>query len=191
MFCYSCRVRHFYFSVIGPITSPLSNGSWHWSGIAWSHHLLKFTFPYINWPLRQGENNWGVLSSQVHFNLRSAMLISWPVLSCDRAGSRSMPLFSSLLYAVKCFVNSWNDRINYWWYLIQYIFGFICVYMYRIYSYISRGIYPRTKYYRQFVLYTGNTRREEIIPKKAYFSIDKWIMTEQWCAIVHGTQSPH
>ena len=40
--------------------------------------------------------------------------------------------------------------------------------MYRIYSYICRGIYPGTKYYT-FVLYTGNTLRKEIILKESLF----------------------
>ena len=69
MLCYSRWVRHVCFGINGPITAPLSNGPWQRSGIAWSHLLLSFTFPYINWPITEGENvrspviafvtNWG------------------------------------------------------------------------------------------------------------------------------------
>ena len=51
MLCYSRCVHHVCFGVNGPITAQLSNRPWQWSGIAWSHLLLSFTFPYINWPI--------------------------------------------------------------------------------------------------------------------------------------------
>ena len=56
MLCYSRCVRHVCFGVNGPITAQLSNGPWQRSGIAWSHLLLSFTFPYMNWPITEGEN---------------------------------------------------------------------------------------------------------------------------------------
>ena len=55
MLCYSRWVRHVCFGINGPITAQLSNGPWQRSGIAWSHLLLSFTFPYINWPITEGE----------------------------------------------------------------------------------------------------------------------------------------
>ena len=55
MLCYSRCVRHVCFGINGPITAQLSNGPWQLSGIAWSHLLLSFTFPYINWPITEGE----------------------------------------------------------------------------------------------------------------------------------------
>ena len=58
MLCYSHCVRHVCFGINWPITAPLSNGPWQWSGIAWSDLLLSFTFPYINWPITEGVWKW-------------------------------------------------------------------------------------------------------------------------------------
>ena len=45
------------FGINGPITAQLSNGPWQRSGIAWSHLLIPFTFPYIHWPITESEKS--------------------------------------------------------------------------------------------------------------------------------------
>ena len=67
MLCYSRCVRHVCFGINGPITAQLSNGPWQRGGIAWSHLLLSFTFPYINWPITEGEN----MGTMCHISLSS------------------------------------------------------------------------------------------------------------------------
>ena len=56
MLCYSRCIRYVCFGINGPITAQLSNGPWQRGGIAWSHLLLSFTSPYINWPITEDEN---------------------------------------------------------------------------------------------------------------------------------------
>ena len=68
---------------------------------------------------------------------------------------------------------------------IYYVIPYMSVYK-------SRNLSQNKILHRQFVLYTGNTLREEIIPKASW--IFERTMTQQWWAIMHelmNIQSPH
>ena len=96
MLCYSRWVRHVCFGINGPITAPLSNGPWQRSGIAWSHLLLSFTFPYINWPITEGENMFYLRHyitvarcGFVHYILKPIMQYFFQIVYCHWSPKRN------------------------------------------------------------------------------------------------------
>ena len=115
MLLYSRCVRHVCFGINGPITAQLSNGPWQGSGIAWSHLLLSFTFPYINLPITEDEKHTLLLLNLPYSNFNLCALI--PKLGSEiRCPGKSEHFRPHMRHPSRFTPNCWKPVICHsWW----------------------------------------------------------------------------